>query len=297
MTTKKNSIKPASNAKADLAKGAEAIRAALAKKKSNPAKAGKGLSSATSKKEKKPKAKNEAALIVLPKVVFPKEDIGQIMARCVTLNKDGTSLKIEGETTTGEALCIFDNLEKTVQLDGLLLGDAINGMSELKSFEGKFAAVMASKGRSIDRCRTLASVAKNTPPSLRGLHPDIKVEHLRALVRIPELEDKKALAKEMVEAAEAGKPMKVADVVKKAEKIHPTKKGKKKKPATPQKAAKVTRDITFEEKAVLLDMEDKAAALESIIESASFLLEAKPEFTITLREKLERIARFSGQLA
>lgn len=301
MRTKKTSTKPAAkNIYAELEKNAAIIRGGDKKKsKSNPAKAGRGLSSATTKK--KPAAKKppkETALIVLPKLEPCKDDIGEIMARRVELNKDGTTLKIDSATTTGEAVKIFDNLEKTVQVDGLLLGDAINQFADLPAFKGQFPAFMASTGRSIDRCRTLASVAKNTPPSLRGLHPDIKIEHLRALVRIPLLEDKKALAKEMVEAAEAGKPMTKQQVTAKAEKIAPTKKGKpRKKAAVAQKQAKVTRELTVEENDALDAMEDAAAKLAGLVEGGAFLLEATKDKTMTLREKLDRIARFSVQLA
>lgn len=297
MSTKKTSIKPAKNIKDELAKGAAAIRAAKAK--SNPAKAGKTMSSATSKKPKANKPAKEVAVIVLPKLEPCKDTIEEIMGRRVALNKDGTALKIDEATTTGEAVKIFDNLEKTMQVDGLLLGDAINQFSELPAFKGQLSAFMASTGRSVDRWRTLASVAKNTPPSLRGLHPDIGVEHLRAIVRVEKLEDKKELAKELVAAAESGHPLTVKEVVAKASKINPPKRTGKKndKPAKAQKAAKETRDLTTDENDALNELEDAAARCAHLVEGAAFLLEAKTDATSTLREKLDRIARFSAQLA
>lgn len=275
--------KPSKSAKDKLAAGAAAIKKAEAEAKK------KNVSSTTPPKD-------GGKLEVLPKIETNKEDIGAIMQRRVTI--DGFALALDSNTEAGEYVRIFDSISGQVEMGGLILGDLINQGAELKCFGGKYAAAMASTGRSVDRLKTFASVAKNTPLSLREMitkRKEIQFEHIREISKVPELEDKKGIVKELVEAAKEGKPLTVKQVREKADKFKPRKK-KKVKPAKPAKEPKLKRDITVEEKDILISLESKASDLCAEIEGASFALEIHTHETAILREKLERIARFFGQL-
>lgn len=294
---KKTGKKPA--AKKATAKPAKSKAAKKDKKK---------MSSTTSKKPKKEKkakpVKAAKALEILPKIEDCKDAPERVMARRVTLSESGSSLKLDPKTTAGESVLLFDYISHDAAMGTLRLGDLINQSAELESFKVKgksmYAAAMASTGRSMDRLRTLASVARNTPESIRKLADsaalDIGVEHLREVARVPLLEDKKAIIKECVSASKEGKPLNVAKVRAMANKIVPPKKKKPAKKSNGTSPAKETRDMTADESQALMDIEDAAAKLEALIGGASFVLEIDREKTITLREKLERIARFAAQL-
>lgn len=282
MSTKTPAKKPESkSAKQALAEGAKAIRAAKAAKKTPPKKPA----------EKKP----ETSLDVIAPIEVCKDDISEIMARCVTPSKDGTSLKLNPDTTAGEYVRIFDNVTSLGEKVQFLIGDVINEGAKLKSFGGKYAGMMASTGRSIDTLRSYASVAKNTPPSLRNLHPALTYTHIKQVAKVPALEDKKEILEAAADSAKAGKPLTVKEIAAKADKKSPKKK-KSSKPK-PDKVKLELRDPTSDESALILQLEDSASRLSSEIGGASSLLEVKRAELKPLIEKLDAIARFNAQLA
>ena len=72
---------------------------------------------------------------------------------------------------------------------------------------------------------------------------------------------------------------------------------KAKAPKPDKHTAKPDLMLTSAEKDVFDELEDAAAKLERQIEGAAFVLEMSSKQTATLREKLDRIARFLTQLA
>lgn len=233
---------------------------------------------------------------VLPKIEIPKGEIDLILAERVTMGKDNASLKISKDTTAGEFIRIFDNIVNLGDKVQFLIGDAINEGEVLPCFEGKFEAALASTGRKLETLKAYAMAARHTPPSMRSVHPQIKYQHLKELVPIQKLEDKKTVLAEAVQAAKDGHPLTTKELRAKAEPFKKPKAKRKEAPAKPQKPGRVIRDITVEETDALKDLEGKAEALEQAIGGAAFVLELKTEETMFLREKLERIARFWDQI-
>lgn len=285
MATKKAPSTKPSSIKAKLAAGAKAIQAA---KKA----AGKPAKRVDVNTLKKKPAKTVAVVVEppLPKIVESKDPIGDIYARCV--KRDGVSLTIAPETTAGEYVVIFDDLVKTADGIQLLIGDAIIQGEKLKAFGGKYTQAMISSGRSLDTLKAYRSTAFHTPKKLRLL----PYSHLHATVPAAAIEDKERIIKEAAEKAKDGHLPSVKEIKAQVAKVKPRSKPRKTKPARAQKQAKVNRDLTADENTALIELEDTAGRLESQIGGASFLLEAKSEDTMTLREKLATIARFSGQL-
>ncbi len=281
----------AAKAKADLAKGAAEIQKLRAKK---------GVDVNTKKKPAK-RVKVDSVEPPPAKIVPSKDPVEQILERCVKASKDGTALTLNQETTAGEYLVIFDHLtglhrthEETFQL---LLGDLIIAGETLPAFGGerqKYAAAMIASGRSLDTLKAYRSTAFHTPKKLRLL----PYSHLHATVKVPAIEDKTKLIEDAAAEAKEGHMPSVKVIRERAAKFKAKKTGakaggRKKAP----KAKKETRDLTGDETQALNDMEDAASRLAFMIEGGAFLLEAKSDVTSTLREKLDRIARFSAQLA
>lgn len=211
------------SAKDLLAAGAAEIKAEQAKSKATKKnKGGKSVSSKTPAKD----AKDGGTLEIIPEVKECKDPIDEILARRVTFNKEFSSAKLDKETTPGEYVRIYDWARSGVEHSGFVLGDIINAAEAI--FGEKYAVALASTGRSINTLKAYAWVARQTPTSLRDRHPDIGFTHLKALAKVPQLEDKKAIVEEMVERAKAGKPMTVPEVSKRADAFKP-KKAKKKK--------------------------------------------------------------------
>lgn len=276
-----------SAAKAKLAAGAAAIRKAEADAKKNK----KGADIGT----KNPKAKRvkvDAIEVPIPKIFESKQDVHEIMHKRVIIDEKSASLVLDSETTTGEYVKIFDNLVSYGERFQLLIGDLVIAGEKLASFGGKYAAIMLGSGRKLDTLKHYRSTAFHTPKALRLL----PYSHLHEVVKVPALEDKSRIIKDAAKAAKEGKMPSVQEIRKEADKCKPRKKKKAAIPAA-KKEAKVRRDLTGDENAVLAEMEDAAARLSSMIEGGAFLLEAKTDSTSTLREKLDRIARFAGQLA
>lgn len=272
---------------------AEALKKPAAKKKAPKAK--KSVSPPTRKakkpaKEKKPKAKTAGKLEVLPKIVEPKGAIEEILEKRVTMEKNNIGMKLDPDTTAGEAVRLLDFFVDDTEISGVRLGHFINEASKLKCWGGKYLAAIASTGRSLDRLKTFASVAKNVPPALCNRHHEIKFEHLRAIAKVPALEDKKALVDEMVKAADDGKPMTVAQIKAKADRLAPRPKKRPRADSIPD----TNRAATVEEKETIREIESAAAALESALSGASFLAEIVKSETAILREKLAAIGKAYG---
>lgn len=262
---------PSKSAKDKLAEGAKKIRE-------------------LSKKDK-PRVINNTPE-VLPKIVACKDDPREVAARRVTLTNNGHSFTLDKETTAGEALVLFDSFKAIGDNWQLRVGRLILECEKLPCFGGKFAAAMAATGRSLDSCKHYRMVALNIPPSLQLL----PYSHLRRIVPVPELEDKKTIIMEALKVEkETGTLPNVKAIADEVAKIVPRKK-KKTKPAKAKKDEAPKRDITVEEKAAIEEMEGHAALLDSCIQSAAFALELRTDDTMILREKLERIARFYAQL-
>lgn len=254
-------------------------------------------------KKKKPETKG-AEMELMPKIEECKDDIGEIVQRRVIPTKNDTAIKLHSDTTSGEFMRIFDNIvadiaEKkgSAEIAILRLGDAINCGQNLKAFGGKFAVAMASTGRPISSLRTYASVAANTPANMRGLHSDIKFEHLRVIKTIPAIEDKKSVLDKAVKAAKEGHPLTVKQLKDEAKPlIPPPTKPRAGRPAKAAQQAIELREPTVDESAAMIDLEESASNLCALIGGSSFLTEIKKDEYIPLREKLETISRFFAKL-
>lgn len=288
MTTKaqtKPAKKSSADIKAKLAKGAAEYQKERAKAAKKPAKR---VDDSTSKK--KPAKKGDVLVEPpLPKIVPAKGKIEDILA--LRVKQEDSSLTLDPETTAEEYVRIFDEMVGYGDRFQLLIGDLIIAGEKLKAFGGKYAQAMLATGRSIHSLRAYRSTAFNTPKKLRLL----PYSHLHATLPAEAIEDKERIIKNAVALAKDGKMPSVKEIKAEVAKVKPRNK-KKKAPAAKQKPAKVTRDLTTDESDSLIALEDTAAKLESQIGGASFLLEAKSEDTMTLREKLAAIARFSAQL-
>lgn len=302
-TSKPKAKKPAAKktakqiADAKLLAGAKKIRLAEAAKNKSTSK------SPAKKNGVSPTTREAKVDEILPKIVEAKGPIMDILEKCVTIDKNGTGVgvKVAPETSIGEALRIFDYFGTEEGLSGIRFGNAVNAIGALPCMtvggKSKYAEIMASTGRSLDRVKTLASVARLVPLPLQNLSSEIKIEHLRAASKLHDKpEEQKKLLLEAKEKADAGKPMTVKEIKAKADKLAPRKSQPKKTPAKAAARPVATRDMTTEEKDALIDLEDKAASLCAAIGGASFALEIGGEHTITLREKLADIARFSAKL-
>ncbi len=293
-TTKKKTDTKDSKAaaRAKLAKGAAELRKAeAAAKKAKPA--GKRIADNTTKSKPVKVDSVEPPL----KIVLSKDDLNDIMARCVKTRKDNTGLTLAPETTAGEYVALFDHFTDYAEKFQLLIGDLIIAGETLPAFggdKGKYTAAMLASGRSLSTLKAYRSTALHTPPKLRTL----PYTHLHATVKVQAIEDKTTLIEEATAEAKDGKMPSVKVLRERAAKFAPKKTGGKKRgPKKAAKAPRETRDLTFDENEILNEIEDVAAKLESLIGGASFLLEAKTDSTSTLREKLGAIARFHGQLA
>lgn len=287
---KSKATKSANTSKAPAGKTAKQLLAEGAKEIKQAQAASKGAKSVSGNTKTK-----SAEIELIPKITKETDSTEIIVARRITFGKQGASLVLDKETTTGEAVVLLDHLVLTGDRVQFLIGDFINQAAELKSFGGKFAAAIASTGRKLETLKAYAMAARHTPPAMRTAHPEIKYQHLKELVPVPKLEDKKAILDEAVKAAKEGHPLTSKELRKKAEPFKTPKKTKA-KPTKPQKPARITRDMTADEKERLIDLEDKAYALEQAIGGAAFVLELTTDDTMTLREKLERVARFWDQI-
>lgn len=272
--------KKSADAKAKLAAGAAELRKLQAEEKS------KKVSSKTLP------AKSGGKLEVIPKIVESKEDINTIMGKCVVMSSDNGSLKLSPDTTTGEYVRIFDNVTGLGERVQFLIGDLINQGAELKAFEGKYAAAMSSTGRSIDTLKAYASAAKHTPPAWRKLAP---YTHCREVIKIEDKEKAKAILVEYAESEKNGAPLSVKDIRAKADKVAP-RKPKKTKAAKPAKDAAPPLIMSAAEREHLILMESAADALVVLIGTGSYALDISTDESLTLREKLDTIARFAAQL-
>lgn len=275
----KKTSKPAKSAKERLAAGAKNLqKLRSAEKKNNPV-GNPGVIDATN-------------LEVFAPIVKSKDDPKEIMARRVTMTNNGRSFTLDKETTAGEFVSLFDEFKAIGDNWQLRIGRLILEGEKLPCFNGKYTEAMAATRRSLDSCKHYRMVALNIPANLQVL----PYTHLREVVKVPELEDKKTIIMEAVEVEKkTGKLPSVKEIRVEADKFKP-RKPKKKKAAKAKKDAVEKRDITVEERAAIEEMEGHAALLDSCIQSAAFALELKSDATMILREKLERIARFYGQL-
>lgn len=268
-----------SDAKAALAAGAAELRKAQAEAK-------KKVSSKTLP------TKDAGKLEVIPKIIEAKGDVNEIMAKCVVMSPDNGSLKLDKDTTTGEYVRIFDNVVGLSENVQFLIGDLINQGAELKSFDGKYAAAMASTGRSIDALKAYASAARHTPPAWRKLAP---YTHCREVIKIEDKEAAKAILVEYAESEKKGKPLTVKQVRAKAAPLaqRQPKKPRVKKTTDAPKPPLIMSEL---ERDHLRDMESVADRLVTLIGSAAYALDISTEESLTLREKLDTIARFAAQL-
>lgn len=289
ISKKQSAKKPdAKSAKAKLAAGAAAIRKAEADAKKKPAKR-----VIDNTKPKAKRVKVDAIELPIPKIVESRESAEQLMALRVTMDHSKSALVLDPETTAGEYVKIFDSLVGYGEKFQLLIGDLILQGEKLKAFDGKYVQAMAATGRSIDSLKSYRSTALHTPKALRLL----PYTHLREVVKVPALEDKSRIIKEAAAKAKDGNMPSVKDIRKEADKCKPRNKKSKTPAAAKKKDERPRRDLTVEEAEQLGEMDDAAARLESLIGGASFALEARSEETMSLREKLAAIARFSAQLA
>lgn len=286
MTTKaQKPAKKSDNIKAKLAKGA----ADIAKAKAAAKKPAKRVDDSTPKK--KPAKKVEVIVEQpLPEIVPAKGKIEDILA--LRVKQEDSSLTLDPDTTAEEYVRIFDEMVGYGDRFQLLIGDLIIAGEKLKAFGGKYAQAMLATGRGLDSLKAYRSTAFNTPKKLRLL----PYSHLHATLPALAIEDKERIIKDAAAKAKDGKMPSVKEIKAEVAKVKPRSKPRKAKPAKAQKVAKVTRDLTLDETDALGAMEDTAGHLESQIGGASFLLEAKSDDTMTLREKLAAIARFSAQL-
>lgn len=287
-TKKKADTKPAKSNRAAMDANAKLIQKSRAKKlPSSPAKPAK----------KKNKGDTAPALNLdnLGPLEISKDPVDQIIAARVTMAADKSSLMLDVDTTAGEYLSIFDNILGLGQSVQFLIGDVINQGAQLKCFGEKYAAAMASTGRSVDSLKAYASAAKHIPPGMRNPHREVTYTHLREIVKVPKLEDKQAIVDAAVAAAEKGKPLTVKQIREKADKFKPRKTKPKATKVRPD--AKPVHEMTFDEGILWDDMMEKAHALGSAIDLCGGLTNVGPAIKKPALEVLQRIGRFSAKLA
>lgn len=289
---KESSAKPAKKtAKQELAAGAAKLRKEIAaeKAKGKPAKAPKAASKA------KPPAKPKKAKVVnVDAVIAPLEvctdPIAEISARRLTMSEDGKSMVLDPETPMGEYVRLFDSALASQEQSQWIIGGLINQGQAI--YGEKFAVAMAATGRPLSTLKSYAYVERQVPPDLRLL----PYSHCAEVAKVTDLEKKRKIIHDAVKQTEAGHPMTVKEIRKEADKAKP-RKSKPKKPKADKHIAKPELALSTAEKELYDDLEDTAAKLERQIEGAAFVLEMSPKQTATLREKLDRIARFAAQIS
>lgn len=262
--TKKTIAKPKdkkdiAKARAELAKGAEPIRAARVVNNTNGG---------------------------LPEIEECTMDIAALMAKRVKVNTVLRSLELDDDTTTGEYFRIFDNLLDYSEGFQFLFGDLILKGEVLAAFKvkgvSKYRDMMLSTGRSLDSLKAYRSVALHTPPELRLLG----YTQTRETVKIPKLEDRKAVIEKFAEQVKQGKNPSVLEVRAAADKLAPRRtKGKK-----PTVVVVPVRDITKDEEPILKELEDEASHLCTHLEMSEFVFALRDSTVKKLRELLGRLA-------
>lgn len=277
--------------KQKLAEGAAALR--KAKQEAKPAKGAKPAS----KGKTPPKKKEPVTAIVdavLPPIGEPEHSIETILKKYVKIAGDNGSLEVAENITTGDYLAAFDHINGLREKSQFLLGDLINQGEGLVSFGGKYAQAMASTGRPLSTLKGYAHVARQIPPDLRlGLEFSI----CKVVAGVPKLEDKRQLLNAASESKANGQAPTVKEIEEKAKKFKKKPKTKTKAPKADKNTAKPDLEMSGAERELYDELEDAAAKLERQIEGASFVLEMSPTQTASLREKLERVARFYTQIS
>lgn len=254
--------KSLAEARAKLAAGAKNIKAAA---KSNGS---------------KPRVVNNTPDGALPEIEECDLDAPALMKKRVKIDTLRSSLTLDDKTTPGEYVKIFDNFTDYGERFQFLIGDLILAGETLPSFEGKYVQAMLSTGRSLDSLKAYRSVALHTPPELRLL----PYTHTRETVKIPKLEDRKAVIEEAAELAKEGKLPSVEEIRKKADKF------KARKPKAKKTTAAELRDIiTPEELAVLKELEESGSAFQRHLEISEFVHDVSDEHTAKLRDILKRL--------
>lgn len=248
-------------ARAKLAAGAKSIKAAA----SNGA---------------KPKRVIDNTNGELPEIEEVDTDVKDLMKKRVKIDAEHSTLTLDEKTTPGEYVKLFDNFVDYNERWQFLVGDMILAGEKLPSMGGKYTALMLSTGRSLDSLKSYRSVALHTPPELRLLNYTCT----RETVKIPKLEDRKAIIEKFAEAAKTGNAPRVEDVRAAADRLVPRKK-KAKKPAK----SGDFRNPTAEETAVLKELEESGRAFSSHLEMSEFVHSLADEHTAKLREILKRL--------
>lgn len=219
----------------------------------------------------------------LPEIEECTLDVPALMKKRVRIDTVQSHLTLDDKTTPGEYVKIFDNFTDYGERFQFLIGDLILAGETLPLMGGKYTPLMLSTGRSLDSLKAYRSVALHTPPELRLL----PYTATRETVKIPKLEDRKAIIEKCAELAKDGKMPTVQEVRALADKLMPRKKKAKKPAGTP---AAELREATPEELAVLKELEDNGAAFSIHLEMSAFVHDISEEHTIKLRDILKQLS-------
>ncbi len=289
-TPAKKSTKPASkSAKQKLAEGAAAIQklrqgAKSPAAKKTPATGNSGAKNGTS------------ALAAIEAIKPSATPVDELMRDRALIAPDWSRIEILDGTPIEEFVPIFDRVSSVGQRYQFVMGDLYN--EGFRLYGPTFAQRMAASGRPVSTLKKWASVTKNIPEKLRSPHPKLDYSHMEPVARLADKpKEQKEFVAEIVSEAKAGKVPTSRQIVERVDKLAP----KKKRANTPAKKAAKTatpkRDMTTEERDTVIDLEEKAAALEGAIGGASFVTELKGDDTMVLREKLGAIARFHALIS
>lgn len=222
----------------------------------------------------------------IPEIEEVEADVKSLIKKCVILDAGNRGLALNEDTTAGEAVKLFDYFVDQSESVQFIIGDLILAMEKLPAFkvrgESKFTQAMLASGRSLDSCKAYRSVSLHTPPELRLL----PYTQTRATLKIPKLEDRKAVIEEAAKLATEGKLPTVEEMMKKADAFAPRKKKGSKNGTTPPSPG---REPTDGELVIVRELEDNGGAFLAHLEMSAFVHEIDATDTARLREIVKRI--------
>lgn len=239
--------------------------------------------------------KKPARLPVADMVAISKEAMEAIIANRVTMSEDG-SMVISKDTPIDEFVHLLGHVESKLENAQWALGELVVQGREI--YGTSFEELMARFGRPISTLKNYSATVQAFPPRLRNLHEKVKFTHYEKLKKLNE-EDRESIILNAVKQAKKGHALTVREIGVIADKKKPR---RAKKPSTKPKKSKVGKDkpdleMNALEKEMYDELEEIVIRLDRCIEGVPFVLDMSSTQTATLREKLERIARFYTQIS